>query len=386
MNTNATTSTPKPERARAPGKIILSGEHAVVYGAPALAVAIDHYTEVWFTPMHRSDGLLTAFENMSQGQIYPLKMLKGFKKNLDKRFNQFTRGELPVQEILQRPDDLAIYTMASLLHNLPATAENSVHHLPAPGISATRHLPIPGQLSSRSDLPLGAGMGSSAAIIAATIVLYEQLLNHSQTLDTRYERVRFCERLQHGKGSAIDAAAVVHGGISRIEDDVLSHPDLVKAHPLWSGQGWYWVLHGTPASSTGECVETVRKIHGKDQSLWQDFAACTNALQSALEGNGDPEAALRENHRLLCHIGVVPASAQRFIKAVELAGGVAKTCGAGAVRGDYGGVILVHMSDADAMEALMSHYPEHRWEPLKIAPNGAHLSEKTNGAAHGAAP
>src|SRR5881396_1183266 len=39
-----------PVRARAPGKIILAGEHFVVLGAPAVAMAINLYSEVKVTP------------------------------------------------------------------------------------------------------------------------------------------------------------------------------------------------------------------------------------------------------------------------------------------------------------------------------------------------
>ncbi|MEM9708022.1 MAG: GHMP kinase [Pseudomonadota bacterium] len=368
MSTSVTTNVPERDSlARAPGKIILSGEHSVVYGAPALAVAVEHHTEVWFTPMHRAAGLRTAFENLSAGATYPLDMLRSFKTGLDRRFDAFVRGDLPVREVLQRPDDLAVYTMASL-HQF----------LPMPGVTSTRRLPTPGKLSSRSDLPLGAGMGSSASVIAATSVLYEALMALPQTPEERFERVRFCERLQHGRGSAIDAAAVVYGGLIRVDDGELSHPKLAESHGLADGQGWYWVLHGIPASPTGECVAAVREGFGSDKALWDAFAATTQALQDSLDGDTDPTDAIRKNHSLLNKIGVVPEDAARFIEAVEAAGGAAKVSGAGAVRGDKAGVILVHMDDPQAMETLMASYPDRRWERLRLSGSGAHLRRRAN--------
>ncbi|MEL7026854.1 MAG: GHMP kinase [Pseudomonadota bacterium] len=362
MSTSAITKPPERTGARAPGKVILSGEHSVVYGAPALALAVRHYTEIWFTPLHKTGGLRTAFESLAPSAFYPFDILRGFKDGLDKRFDEFLRGELPVQKVLQRPDDLAIYTLTSLLPVLPV-----------PGGSSGLPLPIPGQLSSKSDMPLGAGMGSSAAVVAATFVLYEHLLGRPQTTEERFQRVRFCERLQHGKGSAIDASAVVFGGLNRVQGDDIRPIELPEYHSLMRSDGWYWVLTGTPLSKTGECVATVRDNHGDDTSLWADFAACTQSFEDVIAKDADPTSVIRENHALLSKIGVVPQPAARFANAVEELGGAAKTSGAGAVRGENGGVMLVYLKDPDAMAKLMEDYPERRWEKLNLARDGAQM-------------
>ncbi|MEM9342511.1 MAG: GHMP kinase [Pseudomonadota bacterium] len=366
MSTSATTPLPETRKpgeigARAPGKLILSGEHSVVYGRPALAVAIETYIEIWFTPLHQTGGLRTVFENLTPGSFYPFDILKGFKDGLDRRFEDFMKGGLPVQNILQRPEDLAVYALTSLIPNLPV-----------PGSSAGG-LPVPGQLTSRSSMPLGAGLGSSAAVVAATAVLYEHLLRRPQSLQDRFERVRFCERLQHGRGSAIDASAVVFGGLNRVHGDGVHQVEMAADHPFLASEAWYWVHTGTPVSKTGECVAAVRSGHGEDVALWDAFEACTVRFEAALHAGEDPRAVMTENHELLCRIGVVPELTRLFIAEVEADGGAAKVSGAGAVRGDHGGVVLVYQEDAEAMATLMQNHPGFRWERVSVARDGAAL-------------
>ncbi len=339
----------------------------MLYGAPALAIAIARYTEVWFTPMGPGEGLRTAFANLSEGASYPLQLLSKFKSSLDNRFDQFTQGQLRVQDVLTKPDDLAVYTLASLLQDKPPNVEA------LPGIGAVGALPSPGELGSRSDLPVGAGMGSSAAIVAATTILFETLLKRVKSPEERLDRVRFCERLKHGKAGPIDASSVVYGGLIRVENGQTGPQSqtLDKDHSLVSGDGWYWVLHGRPASGTGECVSAVAAAHGQDTALWDDFAACTKAFEDSLLSGGDPDAAITQNQRLLEHIGVVPDATKDFVKAVEEAGGAAKVCGAGAVRGDKGGTLLVRLDDKNAMSALMAKNAHLSWDLLQMSPTGA---------------
>lgn len=344
------------DAARAPGKLILSGEHSVVYGAPALVMAIAKYTTVRFTPLHQTRVLKTVFRGLPQRGAYPLSRLHALKNKLDERFEQFLRGERAVQNILHRPDDLLVYTLATLMRQIPL-----------PGRS-NGGLPVPGKLESDSELPLGAGMGSSASAIAATLVLYEHLTRHPLSLEERFERIRFCERLQHGKGSALDAAAVTYGGIQYLENGI------PEAQTFTLDSHWHMLCHGIPAASTGETVSHVRARHGEDRALWQQFAATSDTLRDALCARRDPRTAICENHRLLSHIGVVPEAATRLIAQIEASGGAAKISGAGASRGDHAGMMLIYHQDPDALAAtLAQHAPQLRAQPVRIAGHGAHL-------------
>ena len=343
--------------ARAPGKLILSGEHSVVYGAPALVAAIARYTTVHFTPLHRSKSIRTIFKGLPKAPPYPLHALHKLKQTLDEHFEQFSRGQREVQHILNRPDDLLIYTLATF-----------AQHIPLPGRTSSKHLPMPGRLRSESELPLGAGMGSSASAIAASIRLYEHLLDKPLTISERFERVRFCERLQHGKGSAIDAAAVTYGGLQYLEN---ATPQPLAAS-LENNGHWYWILHGYPEASTGEVVAHVRHKHGDDHALWQQFATCSHALRQQLLANASPAECLNENQHLLEHIGVVPETAKALIMTINHHGGSAKISGAGAHRGNGGGIILAWHPEPNTIPELLTNHALP-WGELHLAEQGATL-------------
>jgi mevalonate kinase len=71
---------------------------------------------------------------------------------------------------------------------------------------------------------------------------------------------------------------------------------------------------------------------------------------------------MRENHKLLSTIGVVPEKVQSFIATIEEIGGAAKISGAGSVRGSSGGT-LVAIADT-RIEALCKRF-EYQIFPLE---------------------
>ena len=295
--------------ASAPGKLILSGEHSVVYGAPAIAVAVNHLITASFAPS--DDGYLTISSSIGS-QRYSLKQLELIVDKLNQRFDEFLLGHRPVSQILDNPIDLLFYAYA---------------------FSEAR---LAGHLSIESAIPTGAGMGSSAAVIAAILKLFTS--NSISTSDALpfYRKVQHCERLQHGRGSAIDAAAVTFGGAVRLQNNN------VEPISLELGEGWFRYHSGTPLCSTGETVSFVRK-HFDNSSIWDDFADVTRRFEG-IQGNQQQLLSLvRANNRLLQTIGVVPSSVAALIDRIERLGGAAKVCGAGAHVGTNAGQVLVYL-------------------------------------------
>lgn len=296
----------------APGKVILSGEHSVVYGAPAIALAVGESIQARFSP----DLSQYVVLNTSDADRFSIAcdQLAMLKQRLDLRYAEFEAGDRPVDQILDAPQELLLYAL-SHFPNLPS-----------------------GTLSTVSTLPTGAGMGSSAAAIAATLVMAEELSAEPLTLTKRFSLVRYCERLQHGRGSAIDAAAVTYGGLVQVQNSEVTRLD------CHLGQDWYRINTGRPQVSTGECVAAVRAAY-EQSTIWSEFADITGAIPTALNRPDRLIDLLQNNHRLLQNIGVVPEPVAGFIRQLEQLGAAAKVSGAGAHQGDQGGLVLAYLPD-----------------------------------------
>ncbi len=307
-------------KAIAPGKLILSGEHAVVYGQPALAMAINRFTHATIVPRHEKD---IAFN--LRGLRYHARLthqaLSHLRDRLSTQYKAFLQGQCSIRDVLKQPFELPQFALAQLLKHLKIDAH--------PGL----------QISIDSDIPIGSGMGSSAATIISILKALTQYFKLTLSTEKILQIALETEQLQHGHCSGLDLNVALQGGCLHFQaGNTTSRP--LPAVPMTL------VDSGTPQSNTGECVTCVAP-HFKHSQIGDDFAAVTHSLDEALQQNNlrDVQLAIRENHRLLVMLGVVPERVQQLVAGIEACGGAAKVCGAGSVTGDAAGAILVVAPD-----------------------------------------
>lgn len=294
--------------ATAPGKLILLGEHAVVFGQPALAVpcaAVEARATVW-----PSEGPLEVASRPPGG------------------------GEPQAVRIADAPvDDLIAATVRAAL----------VARGLAPGDA-------PWRLTLESTVPIGRGLGSSAAVSVALVKAVCAAAGREATAEEARALAMAGERCAHGQPSGIDPAVVAHGRPIRFHAGVVA-PLAIRA-PLV-----LVVADCGEERATRAAVEGVRARRDRQPATYDGWFARIGTLvdeAAAALAAGDPTRLGRlmdANHLVLQAMGVSTPALDRLVGAARGAGALgAKLSGAGG-----GGicVALVRPDDAAAVaEAL----------------------------------
>jgi mevalonate kinase len=302
--------------ARAPGKIILSGEHAVVYGKPALAVAVNRYVDTTISQGHDNKIQFECTDSKLKS-VLTLKELQVLRTQMAKRYQEFLAGKCHIKDVIHNPLELMQYAFVCLVDNLSLPIKNGI------------------KIQVRLTLPVGCGMGASAAVIMSLMHALVNYFSHAIAVDKYLHFGREIENLQHGKSSGLDLFLSLYGGCHLFIDGDVSKRNIPNI-PL------VLVNTGKPKTSTGECVAAIAK-HFQHGDLVDDFTEVTLVMDHALQ-QGDLMAVqqcIRENHKLLKYIGVVPDKVAQFVTAIEALGNVAKISGAGAISGSNAGIVLV---------------------------------------------
>jgi len=296
--------------ASAPLKTILCGEHAVVYGYPALVTAIDLRVRVLSEPL--PVGIIEVLsEGFGSRREYALNVAKLVEKR---------RLKHPLQYPI-----VAVYLTSRYIGEEPGS-----------------------RVVVKSPAPDGSGLGTSAAVAAACICATAIRYGFNLTPPMIANLVQLCERFVHETPSGIDGTAVTYGGTFVYKRD--EGPEFIDAKPLRLVVAFTGIKH-----RTADLVRRVRRLRAKNREYVDTIMAAIGeiaqeAARAAVQGDlsllGEQ---LHANHLLLRQLGVSSKELDRLVETALNAGSYgAKLTGAG------GGGCIIALVDEDVQYRVLA--------------------------------
>jgi mevalonate kinase len=290
----------------APGKIILFGEHSVVYGRPALAV-----------PVTQVQATATVSEN-SRGGI----MVEAPNINLSAALSSLA------------PD----HPLAAVINSVFSTLR--ISNPPA----CTVYL--------QSTIPVASGLGSGAAVSVAIIRALSGFLGQPLP-DEQVNQLAFeAEKIHHGTPSGIDNTVVTYG----------KPVYFIKKKPIKTFHvevPFTVMIAGTGISAlTKESVTAVRKLWEADKPRWETVFTRVgeivwNARQAIERGDlVELGRLMNANHKLLREMTVSCAELDKLVEAARSNGALGAKLSGGGRGGNI--IALVEKENAPAIARALS--------------------------------
>jgi mevalonate kinase len=336
-----------------PGKLILTGEHAAVYGRPALVAAIDRRMRVEVRE-RASSGVVIESPLLDRVEERDWASIRDETRTARETWTRWAVA--PGSKTWGSPGRAGLVRLA---------IGEAVDHA---GVSDPPGLTV----RITTDLPVGSGFGSSAAVGLAAAGAVLRVLGLEPDDETLRRLSLEIERRQHGTPSGVDTEAVLRGGVlwcRRDDDSLRCEPVTVRSGHLLDGLRVF--QSGAPAESTGEVVAGVRRAREESprriEGAVEAIAEASREIRRELAGEtADPArfvALVRRCEAALEILGVVPPAVREAIRRVEAEGGAAKISGAGSISGEGGGSVLVYHPVAARIETweFLSH-----WAPLPV--------------------
>lgn len=306
-------------KASAPGKIILFGEHAVVYGRPALAVPVTQVcTDVEVLDLPRPGIWVNAPDISLHAELNTL--------HPDHPIAAVINGFFP--------------------HPLPlssrSTSEGGREEGRGEGV----------EINISSTIPVASGLGSGAAVSVALVRALSLYFNEPLTDEQISGLVFEIEKLHHGTPSGIDNSVITFA----------KPVYFVKGKPieiLRVGRSFSVVIGdtGLPAP-TKESVGDVRKLWEKDkdkfENLFDEIAGIALRARRAIE-SGEPKSLgklMNDNHALLQTLTVSSPELDRLVEAARTAGALGAKLSGGGRGGNMITLVEKEMADKVANTLL----------------------------------
>jgi mevalonate kinase len=280
--------------ASAPAKIILFGEHFVVFGEPAIVLAIGKraYAEV---EMRKDKGIHIESVDLELCGFFEKEKCEAQKGSQQKVEKELTPIKLAVQKVLNK-----------------AKCEVGV------------------SVKIRSSIPVAAGLGSSAAVAAATAKAVSHLLNVPLSMEDIFNIACEAECIVHGTSSGIDPAIATYGGVLVFKrEEGFTRLNVKKDVFLVVG-------NTCVQRCTGDLVAKVRDNREKypsiiDLIIKAGGEIATQATKALKQGDLKRLGELMSiNHALLYAVGVSSEPLEKLVYAARNSGALgAKLTGAG---------------------------------------------------------
>lgn len=270
----------------APGKIILFGEHAVVYNHPAIAVAIDLRAKSSISASSEQNSILSVPD------LFPKKL---FNLNL-----------------ATLPENLA--ALKFVIDSLLEVTESSKHHT----------------IEISSQIPPSAGLGSSAAVSVSLIASFSKFLGMDIDLHEINKLAYESEKIIHSFPSGIDNTISTYGG------GILYENEVIKELSFLLSSNYVVIVNSLIPRNTKDLVESVRKKYDKNPSAIQGiFHNIHNIVIDAEKALKVGDLAqigelMSSNHQLLRDLGVSHRTLDEIVKTLDEKGALgSKLTGAG---------------------------------------------------------
>lgn len=293
-----------------PGKIHLMGEHAVVYGKPALLSAINLRLSVTI-------------------------------EELDRKISSKEK----IIIVSTEPIDHARFAVNFLLEQLKIKDHDLV------------------KITIDSQIPAGFHLGSSAAVAVgltgAVMYYFKKIWNPIRINELAYE----IEKKQHGNPSGGDNTAVTMGGFIwfRKELEFLKSMWQLPFKPHPSVHHFFLINTGRPKEITGEMVAMVKELVQKEPEKIQKFLDINEQqvkrVTVALKEGNEEELidAIRVGEKTLEGMGVVSKKVMPLLREIEKRGGAVKILGGGGVAEGVGFLLCYHR-DPKEIEKMSKPY------------------------------
>jgi mevalonate kinase len=313
----------------APAKVHVIGEHAVVYGKPAIISAIN--LRLYLTLKPSSDTL-------------PARSSVIFERS------EKIRARIPAN---------------AGIHAIQSAIEKEVKKT-----YKLKTLP-PYEVEIKSEFPAGAGLGASAAIsatLAAAILKMLKIDFRKETYQSDKKQIYGIalagEKAIHGNPSGSDLAAAIFGGTLWFRREL---PNLSLTSPIsLTLPTLYLIDSGKPAESTGQMVASVAKLNAPlKEKCFNQLELLTKNLATE---NHDIKQVFKETNTCLVKLGVVSKSTQQLINKIEKLGGAAKITGAGGSK-TGSGMIIVYLPPAK-VKSWNKQRSDLKLIPIKLSREG----------------